>query len=855
MPFMMNGIGTWYYGQRNIHRLQGVCSQCGAANTLESYDTTLYFVVFLIPVLPLARKRILEKCSSCSRHQVLPLKEWERIKSEAVHEALEKLRQDPHNRETILQGIGVAASFQDEELFEKLSGVTATDRTDDAAIQAALGGAYGYFARHQEAAAAYVLSLKVDDNPQVREQLGLTFLRLGDPERAAGCFQHILDEADPEKAWMPYQLVVAYQSKGMHTEALELLDRMLEKFPQLASDKAIQKLRKISVRDAGRNRPVGQSILQEGRKSGTHTGSALGGWIPKLVLPLLILSFLGWHTWQSLTLANARPMYIINGSSVAYDVKLNDTAYHLPAGSTQSITLPEGVITIAPANGTAIEPAEVRYESTFFARPYDSTQIIINPDRLAILVQETTTYSEIHLTDDPPGTYFVGLPLYEFRHIDYVFLDFPAKMKVKKGQTLTRNRLGIVPQTTDQSRVEAIAGANLGLPKEIEYARRWLLLAPENAMALAFFNGVTPITDALPFLKSRLADRPLNVEWHRLTQTLRQRSGEPEAALRPEYTRLVDELRRDPDALYLLARVSEPDVAKRLLQEAIDSGKPAERAHYALGYRHFTNAEYTAAVAEMEKAPGLITQVAYRHVYWDALFATKRYAELRAKLADAGDRLDPLLYKFRVCEVMGDATGSAQVRDAILQHFPESKPPLGALAILQSMRQPNDDRARITQILKSISAMVRGNIPAYLDAVKAEKPTVVSLLLHGDRLSAEAQKTNDVSSRGLILLATPRQIDPALQAAKTAFLTALETAGDPELKRLKMLLETGDPASVKRLKELTILPETKRVCMAAAALWFPDQRNELLAFARKLDFHKDAVSLVLQRYLPRPGAK
>ena len=59
MPQVVNGCGTWYYGKKNLQQYQGVCRACGALTTLSSYDTRLYAVVFFIPLIPLARKRII----------------------------------------------------------------------------------------------------------------------------------------------------------------------------------------------------------------------------------------------------------------------------------------------------------------------------------------------------------------------------------------------------------------------------------------------------------------------------------------------------------------------------------------------------------------------------------------------------------------------------------------------------------------------------------------------------------------------------------------------------------------------------------------------------------------------------
>jgi hypothetical protein len=78
---------------------------------LESYDTTLYFVVFYIPLLPLGRKRILEQCSACQKHRVLSLQKWETTKEQAIARLLEALRANPDDRDTIQSAIALATFY------------------------------------------------------------------------------------------------------------------------------------------------------------------------------------------------------------------------------------------------------------------------------------------------------------------------------------------------------------------------------------------------------------------------------------------------------------------------------------------------------------------------------------------------------------------------------------------------------------------------------------------------------------------------------------------------------------------------------------------------------------------------
>ena len=232
MPHVINGIGTWYYGKKNVHRLRNVCDSCSALATLESYDTRLYFVVLFIPLIPLRRLRILDSCPSCNRHRLVPLGQWERAKADAVAEARDRLDAAPADREALVDAMRVAAGFQDADLFDAVTEAVSARRGNDAELLATFADINGYFARHRRAAEAYRDSIEVADDPRVRERLGLARLRLGDPLGAEECFAHIYAEGDAADAWMPYQLAVAYQAEGLHADALATIDRVFEAFPR-----------------------------------------------------------------------------------------------------------------------------------------------------------------------------------------------------------------------------------------------------------------------------------------------------------------------------------------------------------------------------------------------------------------------------------------------------------------------------------------------------------------------------------------------------------------------------------------------------------------------------------------------
>src|SRR4051794_17014038 len=77
MPQVYNGCGTWYYGRKNVVTYQGVCNSCRRQVALSSHDTRLWVVVVFIPIIPLGKKRIIDKCPACTRHMAMNYADYE----------------------------------------------------------------------------------------------------------------------------------------------------------------------------------------------------------------------------------------------------------------------------------------------------------------------------------------------------------------------------------------------------------------------------------------------------------------------------------------------------------------------------------------------------------------------------------------------------------------------------------------------------------------------------------------------------------------------------------------------------------------------------------------------------------
>jgi tetratricopeptide (TPR) repeat protein len=847
MPTVVNGIGTWYYGRRRIHRRKGTCAFCRRVVELESHDTTLYFCVFFVPLIPLGQKRILDQCPVCRRHRVTSLAQWEASKAADIARLLEKLQQDPDDRDTILSGLALATAYQDPALLDKLADSLAKHRTDDPAIQAQLGAAYDYFARHAEAEAAYRAALAVDDTPEVRRRLALTLLKQGRPGEAQPYLRHILDERVGEDAGMLFLLAEGYQAEGQHQEALDFMDQRDAVFPALAATKEWQRQRKTSERYLHSGKKVRPTYLDQSPRAGYREGSPWAVYIPRIIAPALVLGLLCWYLGAALWLGQARPVFLVNGTERPYTVAVNGRDYALAAGAATPVRVTEGEVTVAFRDGNPPpEPVRCRVETPFFSRPFGRHTFVINPDQLALVVRDEAVYAANPGQDHTPAEFHVGRPFYAFEGIDYEFAPFPDSVEVTEGGQVRKTRVALVPGPTSEVRVRVVSQV-LGPEQQKEYARRLLDRNPEDSVALAYLVSLLGEEERLALLRSRLGDRPLRVDWHRAYQILIE-TDHPDRDLRPEYRQLVQETGRQPDALYLLARVSDedPDGADRLLREAAAATPPSAYALHALGVHALEQGELKEAVGWAQRAVALAPDnVIFQEGERTALLAAGQYQALldllgRRRVVPAR-RLGAIVDEVRVRGLQGDEAGARAL-------FPQAM----RMVINPTDRKPWD---ATEANLEAALACARHDTARFLEW--ADRAPDVSpfapALLRGRLREASGHVAPDpdaaLTQHALLYQAATKSGDKKLADAQWAALLTALTHGRGATHRLGEVLAGRQPLRAEDVRRMWILVEQKRVLVAVVARRYPEAGKELLPLARKLDFLPDPTSLCLRKVL------
>ncbi len=121
----------------------------------------------LVPVIPLARKQILDYCPACTMHKAIPFADWEALKQEAVQDSAGELREKQDEPEAGLQMLGTLAAFRKTDEATKLARMLRDQHSDHALVQFSVGGWLEQNGHADEASACFEHAWKLEpDKPE-----------------------------------------------------------------------------------------------------------------------------------------------------------------------------------------------------------------------------------------------------------------------------------------------------------------------------------------------------------------------------------------------------------------------------------------------------------------------------------------------------------------------------------------------------------------------------------------------------------------------------------------------------------------------------------------------------------------
>lgn len=829
--------GISHYGKANCVDRYDNCEHCGVFGKLSSYDAGAFFTIYWIPLIPLGKKHIMDSCPSCKRHRELGLGKYSKIKKQELGEAIANMRDNPDDPDKAIEGIQAFIRYNEFANFETMAAILSRKHATNPKVMNMLGAAYEYLGKLDLAETCFRQAVTAANTPENAVDLIRVLLFQGKIQEAEPWFQPIFEGRQPKNVRLIYLLVEAYRDKGQHVKALDALKKIEALDPELAKDEGHAELVETSTARMDSGQPIPSDLFH--RPLGIQTRKGTSALLPSLILPGILAAIAGAYLYSCYSKGVSCPMWLVNGTTVTYTVAVNDKSYKLgPYGHTR-IEAPQGDVRMAIENSPLpMEPVTVNIRTPFLSRAFDDSSIVLNPDAQAVMVKQRNTYSARDMSEqDMPYTVHVGKESYTFEDIDYEFVDFPQQISVDSSSS-TVYKWRLYNLTPDEG-VDPfqVAVQEFTSPELIVgFLRKRALMHPRDETALTLYCSVgmaNESEDIFVTLRHGTALRPLLVDWHRMYQSIMERS-KPDHDLVSEYSALVKANPQNRELMYLLGRIlNDPAEAAKWFEKAEQGPHPIGFGYGALCYEQYCNGEFEKAAKLLEKALKIKPdREQWQGQYRTLLLGAERYEDLLIEIRKLRKEA-PLLGSYVVEETRTLAqTGRVTEANKALDIY---------LAAVKA--EDPECLGEWRKTIKGVIAYAGGDHTAYYECYgKSEDPNDVFAvaLLKQDAAAAEkalAKIENPTYFQHLLvycLLAHKGQSEQAGKQLDKA--VELLMKGAPEHKTIVKMLR-GDADLVRqRLGPLHIEPYEKRVFATAIGLAVPATRDHCFAIARRHNF-------------------
>lgn len=844
MPTTVNGIGTHYYGKKNLRTRAGVCAHCGRPVQLSSYETRLWFVLVFIPVFPLGRKQILDFCPVCRRHIAADLEQWEAAKQLDISGALDRYRAapTPEHAVTVHQ---MLLSYHQTEQATAFAQSMIEQFPEQAKVFAYLGAAALHLGRPADAERHFARALELrPDLPEARIGVAEAEVRA----RRLNVARALLDFLERPGAGQLYslapleRLALACQQTGQHAEALELFGVLLRELPALGQHAGFRRTVGQSERALGRTpsllpkqvfswrRLLG---LDGARRVSTvrprltwRTLAAVGGVAALVVLGMMLANeFIRRH----------RVLHVTSGFKVPTTVEIVGVRTVRLLAGVQEVPLPEGDYQVR-ITGPVRQELRVSLHADYFDRWGDHPAWVVNVGGSALLVHEQVVYGR----NPRPAAlrFFFGEPLLFLPGVTHAFQPLPASLRVKSGEQLTRTHLEVCRAAPVQA-CRYLAEQNQ-TAEAIRLAEWRLRLEPGDEEVLHQYLRLAHATHELDraerFLRAGLGVRPTQIEWHRLYQGLHN-TPPHRPALLAQYDALVQAEPADAGLLYLRGRLSAARREGRVwFEKARAAGPTNPYPHLALGWDELAAGRWAEARPHLARA----VELNPANPQFTEVFDTVRLAlgEYRGLEADARRRLAaqpfdlPVVIRLATTLVAQERTADAE---AVVSDFERA---VGAKA--------GPSGRESSRLARRHLLYARGDFPGLEKHVQsapgpAAKPFLFQALVEQGRV-LEAAGLVPLNERGLVApldcLALTAGFHLAGQAEEADTWRKRAAAGlaegDPDHVQCALWLCGYAPPTAADLDEIVLAPAEKALFLVALTARYPELRASLVAAAKRL---------------------
>ncbi|MBN1908456.1 MAG: hypothetical protein JW818_01840 [Pirellulales bacterium] len=830
MPSSVNGIGTMYYGKKNLETRSGVCEFCHRETLLDSYETRLWGIFLFIPVIPLGRKKIFDDCRVCRRHRVISLGKWQEIERDTTSQAIQQADANPDDPQAAMQLHATLVGFRRFEEARQLADIMADKFPENVDVLIHLGGWYVNTGQDSRGDALFARALALaPDNLDARRAVGIAHLEQGQLDKAWELLS-FMEQPGPKQD--PRVLVMVadhFQEAGRHETALRLYETAGRAHSGVFRDKAISKRIRQSEAAMGRTR----SLAPKSKRPLVVGALVVAALVAAVAALFIANSYLTSH----------QTLHAVNGLDAPVQVTIDGEDHgSLVPGQRGEIPITEGKHqAVIRQGGQVIDTIDFSIDNSFTQRMGQSSVFVLNPRGAADLLWQSTVYRVVPREDDGRRRLHFGEKFFVFREIDYPFKEFPLRVDLdNKNSSATKTNVDVVPEHP----VIVVNGLGDEMqPDELlRYAEHHLTIHPNDAdllkryfeLVMSDANGLNRVKE---FLEKGLERRPVAIDWHRAYQGLVQASGD----VTPLIARYDQALKKDPKnsaLLYLRGRIDpEPVEADRYFRQAITADPTNPYPLFAKSYVLSNRGQYADARPLAAKACELAPDnVDMLDRYNEIRFALREYAtlreELRDRLANAPFDLAGQVWMLRVLV----ASGQNHAARTSLENFANQlqiEAPAGAPLATACLR------AFLHYLLEEREdcLAVAAQLPP---GPTADHIAFWGLLELGRIEEAEMRVTRPgqtpTTDQALVLSMAFHDRGNAAKA-KTWWDSAIGQFknGSTDDRAVAVLLTSEQAPSLEEFDKVTIVPKDASLLLVALAQRHPDQRAAYLERAAKLN--------------------
>jgi tetratricopeptide (TPR) repeat protein len=846
----VNGIGTHYYGKRNRQARVGVCHSCGAQTNLESYDTRLWFVFIMIPLIPLGRRRIIDQCPHCSRHFAANPQQWETSKQLGVSGTMHAYREQP-SPEAALEVHASFLAFRMQEEAAVFRSQAMQDFPESALLPAGLAAQLRQMGLFDESTTLFDKALQLHpDLPDARVGAAISRIVAGELDQARELLR-FLEEPGAGQLYNlgPLEtLAHAYQKAGRHEQTLAICRHLLEEIPEAGQLHEFRKFVKTSEKALGEWQTIlpkhgfslgGLFSAKSGRYSSAQRWTAIAAVVTLLVVVGMCL--VNEHHRRH------RTVFALNDCGCALQVSV-DGGEAVEVVSMTKLEMPEGRHHVKVSEPLD-EEFEIDMRTGYFERWTKSPAWVLNLGGASAFTDQAIHYA---VAPPPPDVRFVvGERFYYAPHVDYPFENPPDSLRVEgKNSSVTKTHLGRIRESSRL--LFQLAAGTVDMDAALRFAESRLRGNPQDAELLETYVSVSQrfqqdqrVDD---FLASRLWIPPISIPWHRTYHNLEQ-SAPREARLAQEYDARLKESPSDAGLLYLRGRVaSDSREARKYFEKSIEIDPGLPWPWMALAYDAASHGDWTECRTLSRKAFDLgLDDSSVRSLRHSASLAVGETSDLEQdyrRHLETTDLQESAVAMINLCDLLV-SDGKIEEAKKALSQWQDTLP-----ADVRSADWVDSCRQTVLYILADLDALdapavlARDTIPAdtriyYLavlgrPAELANDPTLEKAL---------AEPWNAVAVSVAFSL-QGNEVEAANWRERACARFHEQTA---TMQRVAAVLRGPTAPTQDQLNAIVLHPGAKALLLASLSLRFPDQKRSLAEQARKLNVsRKPPCQLVRQ---------